>query len=99
MSKYPTGYYYLNQIEASLRLKGVVQLNDERVIDGDENVTLGLGVTHVGLARHDGHFVDRLHREDLPGIRPADLPDLWSMEQCILDTNAGKTTGLRIWVK
>jgi hypothetical protein len=50
-----------------------VKVDDEGVVDRDEDVPFGLGVTHVRLARDDRGLVDGLHGKDLTGVGAVNL--------------------------
>ncbi len=63
----------LNKVEAFLGFKSVVKVDDEGVVDIDEDVPFGLGVTHVRLARDDRGLVDGLHGKDLTGVLAVNL--------------------------
>ena len=53
-----------------------MKVNDEGVVDLDEDVAFGLGVTHVRFARDDRGLVDGLHGEDLTGVGAVNFTDL-----------------------
>ena len=56
----------LHEVEPLRRLEGVVELDEERVVDAHEHVALRPRVPHVRLAVGDLGLVDDFHRVHPP---------------------------------